>query len=281
MALDRLTQITSSGISSTSTITVSAIAGIITATSATVGSGITLSGTQINVGSATTIHNSGIDLGRGTLTSHNINSTGVITATSFSGDGSALTGIAATANVRTNSLVVSGMTTATGGIQVGTTTSIIVGSSFIKNNAVGIGTTTTTGRNPGVGTAVGTLIYNATTQQVEVYAGSSGWIGGLQVPFSATGGSLDTSSRSGYYVHTFTSPGTLTVTGGPAKSTEYLIIAGGAGGGGGGGGGTGGYRSGTITLSSGTYPIQVGGGGASSSDGTPSFLTDLVREYLQ
>jgi len=49
---------------------------------------------QIRVGSATTIHSTGIDLGSGNITSHNINSTGIITATSFSGDGSALTGIA-------------------------------------------------------------------------------------------------------------------------------------------------------------------------------------------
>ena len=67
-----------------------------------------------------------------------VSAVGIVTATSFSGDGSALTGIAVTANVRTNSLVVSGMTTATGGIQVGATTSIVVGSSFIQNNAIGI-----------------------------------------------------------------------------------------------------------------------------------------------
>ena len=40
---------------------------------------------QIRVGSATTIHSTGIDLGSGNITSHNINSTGIITATSFVG----------------------------------------------------------------------------------------------------------------------------------------------------------------------------------------------------
>jgi len=43
---------------------------------------------QIRVGSATTIHSTGIDLGSGNITSHNINSTGIITAASgsFSGN---------------------------------------------------------------------------------------------------------------------------------------------------------------------------------------------------
>ena len=47
------------------------------------------------VGSATTVHTSGIDLGSGEITSHNIVSTGIITATAFVGDGSQLTGISA------------------------------------------------------------------------------------------------------------------------------------------------------------------------------------------
>ena len=47
------------------------------------------------VGSATTVHTSGIDLGSGEITSHNIVSTGTITATAFVGDGSQLTGISA------------------------------------------------------------------------------------------------------------------------------------------------------------------------------------------
>ena len=80
----------------------------------------------------TTIHDSGIDVGSGTITSHSINSTGIITASSFRGDASALTGIAVTTNVRTNSLVVSGVSTATGGIQVGATTSIIIGDTIIR-----------------------------------------------------------------------------------------------------------------------------------------------------
>jgi len=93
MALDRLTQITSSGISSTSTITVSAVAGsitgVVTATTLSVTGSVTtgldvsgiVTATTVQVGSATTIHTTGIDLGSGNINSHNINSTGIITAT--------------------------------------------------------------------------------------------------------------------------------------------------------------------------------------------------------
>ena len=63
--------------------------GIITARS-----GVNVTGGQLNVGSNIKIGNAG-----------------VITATSFSGDGSALTGIAGTANVSTNTLSVSGVST--------------------------------------------------------------------------------------------------------------------------------------------------------------------------
>ena len=63
---------------------------------------LTTSG-NIQVGSATTIHTSGIDLGSGTINSHNINSTGVITATSFVGSGANLTGVSGFASALANS----------------------------------------------------------------------------------------------------------------------------------------------------------------------------------
>jgi hypothetical protein len=69
---------------------------------------------------------------------------------------------------------ITGIITASGGIQVGATTSIVVGSSFIKNNSVGLGQTTTTGRNAGVSTATGTIIYNSTTGNIELYDGMVG-----------------------------------------------------------------------------------------------------------
>ena len=57
---------------------------------------------SLQAGAATTIHSTGIDLGSGNINSHNINSTGIITATSFVGSGSGLTGVASTDNIRTN-----------------------------------------------------------------------------------------------------------------------------------------------------------------------------------
>ena len=68
--------------------------GIITARS-----GINVTGGQLNIGNNIKIGNAG-----------------VITATSFSGDGSALTGIAGTANVSTNTLNVIGVSTLSSGV---------------------------------------------------------------------------------------------------------------------------------------------------------------------
>jgi hypothetical protein len=105
---------------------------------------------------------------------------------------------------------------------------------------------------------------------------------------AATGGTVTCCGN--YKIHTFTGPGTFTVTnaGNPAGSTtvDYLVVAGGASGaggssgpsGGGGGGGAGGFRESKATgapwtaspLASSTslpvtvtgYPITVGSGGA-------------------
>ena len=169
-------------------------------------------------------------------------------------------------------------------IFVGTATSV-----FIKQNAVGMGTTTTAGRDAGVSTATGTLIYNTTAREVQVYNGNA-WTGGFTSPFSATGGSKDTTSRSGFAVHTFTGPGTFTVNQisntAPENVVSYTVIGGGGGGGfscGGGGGGAGGFREvkspitpytaspldgypsapNRITITAQAYPITVGGGGSS------------------
>ena len=96
---------------------------------------------------------------------------------------------------------------------------------------------------------------------------------------TATGGTITTSGN--YKIHTFTSPGTFTVTGlgnpaGGPNNVDYLVVAGGGGGGGkgqedvggAGGGGAGGHRSGfpspagTTPVSVQGYPIVVGAGGA-------------------
>ena len=133
--------------------------------------------------------------------------------------------------------------------------------------SVGVGSTTTAGRNAGIGTENGFLIYNTDTQQLEVFNDGL-WVGGLTTPYSVTSPTVtaNTSSRPGYAVFTFTSPGTLEVSGGPAAIAEYLVVAGGGGGGStfhGTGGGAGALRfSDSFTLSPGTYTVTVGGGGA-------------------
>ena len=98
----------------------------------------------------------------------------------------------------------------------------------------------------------------------------------------ATGGTITTCGD--FKIHTFTGPGTFTIScaGTPANAkVDYLVIAGGAGGAvGSGGGGAGGYRESHNSCTSGSYtasplatptslpvsaqgyPIVVGGGGA-------------------
>jgi len=110
---------------------------------------------------------------------------------------------------------------------------------------------------------------------------------------SATGGTITTSGD--YKIHTFTGPGTFAVTAaavcGPTRNNvSYLVVGGGGSGGesnvGGGGAGAGGFREyraplsgcysvsplngnpgGTsITVTSQSYPITVGGGGAGGTN---------------
>ena len=131
--------------------------------------------------------------------------------------------------------------------------------------------------------------------------GTEGWINtsdstgntGAVEYMSATGGTITTCGD--FKVHTFTSPGTFTVTASTVDTDRnkvaYMVVAGGAGGGftpgswGGGGGGAGGFREGRcstqtpytaspiaassgITTTSQAYPITVGAGGAAGSSGS-------------
>jgi hypothetical protein len=166
----------------------------------------------------------------------------------------------------------------------------------------------TVGRNSSnINGAASDLILNGnnTTATLIYVDGTEGWrvidTGSLSEVniaeyIAATGGTESTCGD--YKIHTFTGPGTFTVTndGNPLGSStvDYLVVAGGGGGGGstGGGGGAGGFRqsSGTASgcysvspLGSGVsalpvtatgYPITVGSGGAAgsapcASGGTP------------
>jgi hypothetical protein len=108
---------------------------------------------------------------------------------------------------------------------------------------------------------------------------------------TATGGTITNSPCGDYKIHTFTSDGCFAVTASstPANNkVDYLVIAGGAGAGNwaGGGGGAGGYRESkcacvsgcwtasplatpvSLPVSSTTYPVIVGAGGAGQPAGT-------------
>jgi hypothetical protein len=98
---------------------------------------------------------------------------------------------------------------------------------------------------------------------------------------AATGGTV--TCCGDFKIHTFTGPGTFTVSavGNPLGSTtvDYLVIAGGGGGGGnhGAGGGAGGFRqsfpnpaTAGFPVSVTAYPITVGGGGSTTGSPYPS-----------
>ncbi len=130
------------------------------------------------------------------------------------------------------------------------------------------------------------FIYVDATEGWQVFAdGSDSDV--QEVFISATGGTITTSGN--YKIHTFTGPGTFTVSqeAGSAANNEvsYMVVAGGGGGGwdragGGGGGGFRESKSGVdcysasplegatnITVTAQAYPITVGGGGTGGNNG--------------
>jgi len=121
----------------------------------------------------------------------------------------------------------------------------------------------------------------------------------------ATGGTITTCGN--FKIHTFTGPGTFTVSKVSTTAAEntvgYMVVAGGAAGGGlrGGGGGAGGFREGrnvpidnftasplvanaptnAVTVTAQAYPITVGGGGsggpnAQGGSGNPSTFSTIT-----
>jgi hypothetical protein len=154
------------------------------------------------------------------------------------------------------------------------------------------------GSNIGGFAADGKLSTNGLSVTFVYVDATQGWIvtdsgnrSDLPTPtfIAATGGTITTCGN--YKIHTFTGPGTFTVSslgnpsGGP-NNVDYLVVAGGGGGGWdrAGGGGAGGFREsvpspaawtasplaspgGALPVSVTGYPITVGGGGPG---GTPS-----------
>ena len=121
-----------------------------------------------------------------------------------------------------------------------------------------------------------TLIYGDATKGWQSV--NSNEVTNKQLFVAASGGTETTCGD--FKIHTFTGPGTFTVScaGGNSgsNSVEYLVVAGGGGGGGteggaggGSGAGAGGYRTvfpspatGGLPVSAQAYPITVGGGGS-------------------
>lgn len=132
-------------------------------------------------------------------------------------------------------------------------------------------------------------------------AGGFAFGGGSFGPITATGGTktIGSGPASGYTIHTFTSPGTFTVTAG-FDNIQYLVVAGGGGGmfaegnQNAGGAGGGGFRTNvpghplagsTLLMEPGSYSITVGQGGPNFSwtnspyapySGDPSSIASLI-----
>ena len=132
--------------------------------------------------------------------------------------------------------------------------------------------------------ATGTIYYDTEDNIAYVYNGTSWMALNSAPPFTATGGTVDT-SVSGYRIHTFTADGSFVATG-STGTVEYLVIGGGGGGGQYGGGGAGGHRTATgLSVAVGTHAIVVGDGGAGTSgtgeagrggDGDTSSIGSLI-----
>ena len=175
--------------------------GIITATSLNA-SGIVTAAT-VQVGAATTVHSTGIDLGSGNITSHNINSTGIITATSFVGPvtgdvtGDITGDITATSGTFSGNVSIAGtltyedvtnvdsvgIVTAQSGIIVTSgdviiSTGIISARSGIFTGTDAIGLTTGTSAQRPASPDAGMIRYNSENQQFEGYGTAWGGFGG-------------------------------------------------------------------------------------------------------
>ena len=138
------------------------------------------------------------------------------------------------------------------------------------------------------------VFVDATEGWINVQETETSQVGTAPSFIAATGGTITTVCTN-FKVHTFTSPGTFTVTnaGNFAGSNKlsYLVVGGGGAGGGanggGGGGGAGGFRFANctsmpapqssplaapeaITATAVGFPITVGGGGSPGTGNTPS-----------
>ena len=212
-----------------------------------------------------------------------------------------------TGNLTGNADTATTATTADNALGI-TTSQINVGDTFLKaTNQVGLGQTNLTGRNAGVSTATGTVIYNETDEEVQVYKGDTlGWKNIGSSVLRATGGIINqyTDGTGTYRSHTFFTSGTFDIQSGEdGLDFEFLVVAGGGGGGdnalpgngGRGGGGAGGLRSNmssvpyalpsTMWRSSGgaasyTVTVGAGGGGNQESNGYSGTDSSIVGNSI-
>ena len=121
-----------------------------------------------------------------------------------------------------------------------------------------------------------TLVFvDATEGWKNVETSNIGDIKTIPEYISASGGTESTSGD--FKIHTFTGPGTFTVSsvGNPAgsDSIQFIAVGGGGGGGndnGGGGGGSGVVKGACTPVCAQAYPITIGGGGNGAAGGGPN-----------
>jgi hypothetical protein len=184
---------------------------------------------EINVGHDVNIHSAGFSVGTSDLhstglTVQNLNATGVITATSFIGDGSALTGIDATAlkdsdrNVKiqanTSGAVVTGVLTATSFSGDGTN---LTNTGSTLSTADGLQRVVLTGQTSGTMTASATsasLTFNASSGSLSAtsFSGSGANLTGIAVTENVRTNSLVVSGISTFAVGSASTP-SITPTG--------------------------------------------------------------------
>ena len=179
---------------------------------------------------------------------------------------------------------------------------LTVTDTFLKPQAVGLGTTNASGRDAGISTATGTVIY-VPDDGMQVYSGDeSGW---KTIADTASGADAITASggnssftADGKTVQKFTADGTFSVSSGIGNVEIFAVGGGGSGAADSGGGGGGGAAIWAINVpvSPGSYSVVCGPGGstgspyfgpstpeanhASSYNGDPSYFVHPGGNYI-
>ena len=233
--------------------------------------------TDVTVGG---IVRSDLTLTNHSVTSAQLNVTGIGTITHSKASELHVTGVGTIGYAVASNLNVNGIATITSLNVTGVSTvgsEVKVVDTFLKPQAVGLGTTTATGRDAGISTATGTLIYVPPTG-VQVYTGD---IGGWKTiantnetpptPPNVQGSGGFLYEYNNHNIHVFESTQPFTTPSSFNKTVNYTIIGGGGGSNydGGGGGGAGGWMEGSEpVVGSQTIVVTVGAGGDAGIEGS-------------